>query len=83
MFDITSAVRTGTNTIEVKFTSAVEYAYAQAAAYPYTVPFSAYPTGLDNRNFIRKEQCSFAWDILLLFSIIMLVGYSLFKVSFT
>lgn len=36
----------------------------QAVSYPYSVPDGFHPAqnGERHRNFIRKEQCSFAWD---------------------
>ncbi|KAH3759148.1 beta-mannosidase precursor [Pelomyxa schiedti] len=63
-FDITSVVKSGTNSLQLAFQSAATYADEQAAAYPYTVPSSDDPcqNGEDHRNFIRKEQCSFSWD---------------------
>ena len=52
------------NSLQIEFTSPSVYADAQAAAYPYSVPdgFAPEQFGERNRNFIRKEQCSFSWD---------------------
>ena len=52
------------NSLQIEFTSPSVYADAQAAAYPYSVPdgFAPEQYGERNRNFIRKEQCSFSWD---------------------
>jgi beta-mannosidase len=64
-FDVTNVLTSGTNTIEVAFTSAATWANQRAAAYPYVCPTSDDPSvqhGEPNRNFIRKEQCSFSWD---------------------
>lgn len=45
-----------------RFKSAATYAAEMAALYPYSVPYTSYPDQEPYRNFIRKEQCSFAWD---------------------
>eukprot|EP00698_Gefionella_okellyi_P014343 TRINITY_DN3979_c0_g1_i4.p1 TRINITY_DN3979_c0_g1~~TRINITY_DN3979_c0_g1_i4.p1 ORF type:complete len:684 (-),score=136.11 TRINITY_DN3979_c0_g1_i4:579-2630(-) len=61
-WDIKHAVQVGTNTIVVQFTSAVKYGAAQAAQYPYEVPYVQFPDQIDNRPFVRKAQSHFAWD---------------------
>jgi beta-mannosidase len=76
-FDISDIVEKGTNTIEISFTSAEIYASKkvicfsnfninyQMTEYPYFVTDGTVPpeySGEPWRNFIRKEQCSFAWD---------------------
>lgn len=64
-FDVTQVLEeAGNNTLVVEIESAATYANAQAEAYPYDVPMSASDSqnGEPNRNFIRKEQCSFSWD---------------------
>ncbi|KAI8816810.1 mannosidase, beta A, lysosomal-like protein [Fimicolochytrium jonesii] len=52
------------NTLSVTFASAAKTATTTAKAYPYQVPDGFDPTqnGERNRNFVRKEQCSFGWD---------------------
>ena len=53
------------NLITVSFQSACDYANQQALAYPYPVPTDdnvPLQSGEPNRNFVRKEQCSFSWD---------------------
>eukprot|EP01114_Cavostelium_apophysatum_P010650 TRINITY_DN2464_c0_g1_i1.p1 TRINITY_DN2464_c0_g1~~TRINITY_DN2464_c0_g1_i1.p1 ORF type:complete len:818 (+),score=180.58 TRINITY_DN2464_c0_g1_i1:25-2478(+) len=65
IYNISSIAVTGDNTIEVSFISAFSYAESQKNAYPYFVPaFDATDlySGIYNRQWIRKEQCSFAWD---------------------
>jgi len=65
VFPIKSSLRVGTNTIEVRFTSAGTYSSDHAKAYPYALPESTsqpHSHGELNRHLIRKESCSFAWD---------------------
>ncbi|KAH3757628.1 Mannosidase, beta A, lysosomal [Pelomyxa schiedti] len=61
-FDVTSYLSSSSNTLSLAFQSAATYADTQASNYPYEVPANTNPSGEDNRNFIRKEQCSFSWD---------------------
>ncbi|RKO86371.1 galactose-binding domain-like protein, partial [Blyttiomyces helicus] len=63
-FGVAGHLRAGENELIVAFESAAAYANAEAAAYPYAVPdgFAEEQHGEPNRNFIRKEQCSFSWD---------------------
>uniref|UniRef100_A0A8C2N0U2 Beta-mannosidase n=1 Tax=Cricetulus griseus TaxID=10029 RepID=A0A8C2N0U2_CRIGR len=64
-FDITKVVR-DTNSLELRFQSAVQYAKLQSKAHTsYPVPPACPPKeqkGECHVNFIRKEQCSFSWD---------------------
>ncbi|ORY97116.1 glycoside hydrolase superfamily [Lobosporangium transversale] len=66
IFDATSALQAGTNTIQIQFENAVKQAKDMADNYPYYVPdmfnMSAAQHGFPHRNFVRKEQCSFSWD---------------------
>ncbi len=52
------------NLLQITFHSAIRYAEEKAREYPYVVPdgFAPEQHGERNRNFIRKEQCSFSWD---------------------
>jgi beta-mannosidase len=59
----------GSNSLEVKFKSVLEYAAKQAAQYP--LPFQLNPVGrpyiapwtnCEYRTFVRKQQCDFGWD---------------------
>lgn len=64
IFDVKGALKTGLNTIKVRFTSAVLYAKEQAKKFPYRVPPQCpvpVQRGECHGNFIRKEQCSFSW----------------------
>jgi len=67
MFDITSLLEAGSNSITIEFTSAIAYSAKKFSEYPYFVNDGSYDPndyqhGERNRNFIRKEQCSFSWD---------------------
>jgi beta-mannosidase len=64
IFDVKSAIKAGTNTIQVRFTSAIQYATRKSQEYGYDVPPDcSVPVqhGECHRNFIRKEQSSFSW----------------------
>ena len=56
-FDVRSALRSGTNTLKVKFDSA--YGYAQAWQEKLGDRPNAYPEPF---HFIRKMACNFGWD---------------------
>lgn len=56
---IKEALKTGVNTIEVHFDSAVQYAAQQAAKYPFDVPHAKFQNGLDHANFVRKRPSDF------------------------
>lgn len=64
-FDVASALVAGTNTIQVEIKSPATYVVDAMAAYPYALPESTEPSnshGILGRNYVRKEQCSYAWD---------------------
>ena len=64
IFNVKGALKTGSNAIKVRFTSAVLYAKGQAKKFPYRVPPQCpvpVQRGECHGNFIRKEQCSFSW----------------------
>ncbi|KAK7092217.1 beta-mannosidase-like [Littorina saxatilis] len=64
-WEVKPYIKPGNNTIQLAFQSATEYARKQAASYPYDVPPDCYHAaehGECHVNFIRKAQCSFAWD---------------------
>ncbi|KAF9088765.1 hypothetical protein BGX29_000111 [Mortierella sp. GBA35] len=64
--DMTKALQPKSNTLRIRFDNAVRLAKEKAEAYSYYVPdmfnMSAAQHGFPNRNFVRKEQCSFSWD---------------------
>jgi beta-mannosidase len=61
-FDVTKILTDGTNTIEIRFDSAVKKAAAQAKKLPYPVPCTAYPVSSPHCNLVRKTQCHGGWD---------------------
>ncbi|KAG9067507.1 hypothetical protein KI688_012290 [Linnemannia hyalina] len=65
-FDISKALVRKSNILRITFDNAVRVSKGRAEAYPYYVPdmfnMSAAQHGFPNRNFVRKEQCSFSWD---------------------
>jgi beta-mannosidase len=66
VFDVSGKLlRDAPNSIELRFTSAAKASLAAKNAYPYAVPASddaSVQHGVQNRHFVRKEQCSFSWD---------------------
>lgn len=64
-FDVTDLVR-DSNSLELRFRSAVRYAAGQSRAHSrYQVPPNCPPAvqnGECHVNFVRKAQCSFSWD---------------------
>lgn len=61
-FDVTKLLAVGTNSIELRFTSAEKAALAEASKLPYPIPYSVYPVSSPYRNLIRKTQCHSGWD---------------------
>lgn len=64
VWSIKKALMPGSNTITVKFTSAVTYSANRSKQYNYTIPPNCPPPvqhGECHVNLIRKKQCSFAW----------------------
>ena len=57
-------IKKGEHALQVDFLSATLQADKLASEYPYVVPdgFAPEQFGERNRNFVRKEQCSFSWD---------------------
>ncbi|KAJ3312581.1 hypothetical protein HDV04_002898 [Boothiomyces sp. JEL0838] len=64
IIDVTEFLKVGRNQLQVKLTSAVQYALKMSREYPYEVPdqFAPEQSGERHRNFVRKNQCSFSWD---------------------
>eukprot|EP01080_Neovahlkampfia_damariscottae_P009172 gene9172-1259_t len=63
-FDVKNHLKVGLNHIEVTFYNTIEYSEHQKNLYPYKVPhdYHEFSNGEQNRNFIRKSQCSYSWD---------------------
>jgi len=59
--DVSSALRVGENTIQIKLFSPTAAANARQEEQPYFVPYTKnYP--VPNGNMLRKPQCDFGWD---------------------
>jgi beta-mannosidase len=62
-FDVTSALRTGANTLEVQFLSAQRAGEVRKAALLAAQPqLTVYERGLMPRSFVRKAQYMYGWD---------------------
>lgn len=61
-FQVKSLLKPGTNTIQIKVSSAVTIAAQKAAELPYPVPFSESNNKVPYMNTIRKVQCHAGWD---------------------
>ena len=59
-FDVRTALRAGTNSIEIRFNSPVPYIQARQAEHP--IPSWAGPNEIRGRAWVRKEPCNFGWD---------------------
>ncbi|XP_011405906.1 PREDICTED: beta-mannosidase-like [Amphimedon queenslandica] len=62
LFNMTDAVKTGTNSLQVYIQSAANYSIARKNAYPYDVSGNGRYFSGAARNFIRKTQSDFGWD---------------------
>jgi beta-mannosidase len=60
--DVSHALRSGGNTVEVTFHSNPAAARAAHEAQPYPVPFHAGNCPIPHGNMLRKPQCDFGWD---------------------
>ena len=60
--DVSHALRTGANAVEVTFHANPAAANAAQAAQPYFVPWHAGNCPIPNGNMLRKPQCDFGWD---------------------
>ena len=59
-FDIRQFLKTGVNTIEIKFESTLDYIQKQEAKHH--IPLRKVPHEEVGGNWIRKEQCNYGWD---------------------
>ena len=59
-FDIKRFLKTGKNTIEVRFYSTIPYIKKHQAEHP--IPLRDPPHGMNGGNWVRKEQCNYGWD---------------------
>lgn len=60
--DVGPWLRTGKNTIEIRFDSPERVAEQRAATLPYPVPHQIYPQQSMHHNLVRKAQCHGSWD---------------------
>ena len=59
-FDVKQFLKTGKNTIEIRFDSTIPYIKKHQAGHP--IPLRDPPHGVNGGNWVRKEQCNFGWD---------------------
>ncbi len=59
--DVTSALRVGANTVEIKFHSNIRMAAEKQAAQPFYIPYSKNCPIADG-SMLRKPACDFGWD---------------------
>lgn len=60
--DVSSALRIGSNTIDIQFRSPIHAASEEQAKQPFFVPYHTTNNPLHNGNMLRKQQCDFGWD---------------------
>ena len=59
-FDVKQFLKTGKNTVEVRFDSTIPYIQKHQAEH--SIPLRDPPHGVDGGNWLRKEQCNYGWD---------------------
>ncbi|UCC17486.1 MAG: hypothetical protein JSU58_02775 [Dehalococcoidales bacterium] len=59
-FDVKQALKSGTNTIEIRFDSTIPYIRKRQTEHP--VPLRSGPHTISGGNWVRKEQCNYGWD---------------------
>ena len=60
--DVTRALKSGENVVEVTFHSNTKAANEKQAAQPFFIPYSVDNNPIPNGNMLRKPQCHFGWD---------------------
>ncbi|PCJ89947.1 MAG: beta-mannosidase, partial [Hyphomicrobiales bacterium] len=60
--DVSAALKTGTNSVEIHFHSNVKAAEQAQENQPYFVPYSTDNCPIPHGNMLRKVQCDFGWD---------------------
>ena len=60
--EVSAALRTGENTVEIHFRSPVREALARAARMPFPIPYQQVNGAIAFNNMLRKQQCDFGWD---------------------
>ena len=60
--EVTKALKSGRNKIEIRFFSNVKEAAKRQRAHPYFVPYAAQNCPIPDTNFLRKPSCHAGWD---------------------
>ncbi len=60
--DVSAALRSGANEIEILFRSPVREGQSRQQAQPFFIPWSEVNSPIGNGNMLRKQQCDFGWD---------------------
>jgi beta-mannosidase len=60
--DVSKALKSGKNKIEIRFFSNVKEAAKRQKAHPYFVPYAAQNCPIPDTNFLRKPSCHAGWD---------------------
>ncbi|MBA3909104.1 MAG: beta-mannosidase [Rhodobacter sp.] len=60
--DVSAALRSGDNQIEILFHSPVREAAARQAGMPFYIPYQQVNGPIPHANMLRKPQCDFGWD---------------------
>jgi beta-mannosidase len=60
--DVSSVLRVGSNTIEIKFHSSIRVAAEKQAAQPFYIPYAKQNCPIPNGNMLRKPAFDFGWD---------------------
>jgi beta-mannosidase len=60
--DVSKALKSGKNKIEIRFFSNVKEAAKRQKAHPYFVPYSNTNSPIPDTNFLRKPSCHAGWD---------------------
>lgn len=61
-FDVTEALKTGENLLQIRFLSNTKIAIEKAEASDISIPYVAHNNRLAHFNFLRKPQCHAGWD---------------------
>lgn len=60
--DVSTALITGENTLELRFLSNSAMAIAKSESFPFPVPYIKWNNRIPHYNFLRKPQCDAGWD---------------------
>ncbi len=88
-FEVGEYLQAGENTLEVQFTSPVQYGIEKSREYEGNIPDHRYLVDQPARQFVRKAQCHYGWDwgpcfpTMGIWRDIALVGFSSPRVRYT